>query len=123
MKILLVEDDKLTVESIRLCIEYYLPESILEIAFNGTEALASLSGESFDAVLMDMGLPDISGMEVLKRLRQSSDTPVFVISALNDKETISLAYANGANDYITKPFRHAAIIDRLKTIKSSIHSC
>ena len=73
-------------------------------AFSGTEGLFYFSQNKFDLVLLDIMLPGKSGDVILKEIRQTSDIPVIVLTALGDKKLISEYLINGANDYITKPF-------------------
>lgn len=73
-------------------------------AYSGTEAIRLLEGESFDLVLLDIMLPGKDGGQVLQFIRQTSQIPVLMITAIGDKKTISQYLLNGANDYITKPF-------------------
>lgn len=73
-------------------------------AFSGTEGLMLFRYEAIDLVLLDIMLPGKNGEEVLAEIRQGSNVPVIIITALGDKKTVSDYLLNGANDYITKPF-------------------
>ncbi len=73
-------------------------------AFSGTEGLFYFSQKKFNLVLLDIMLPGKSGDRVLKEIRQISDIPVIMLTALSDKKLVSEYLMNGANDYITKPF-------------------
>jgi len=106
MKILLVEDDIGTVDSIKFCLEIYKPEATLVVTDRGMESVQKLKSEVFDCVLIDLGLPDIDGLEVLKRIREFSQIPAIIVTARHQKESISLASQLGATKYITKPFDH-----------------
>ena len=104
MKLLMVEDDAATVESVRLCLEIYLPALTLEATNKGLEALDLLKHRDYKGVLVDLGLPDIDGIELIEKLRTFSEIPILVISARNNQEIIRRTLDLGANDYITKPF-------------------
>jgi len=82
---------------------------------NGKEALSSTAGFSPDLILLDLGLPDIDGLEILKQIRQWSDVPIIVVSArTNEKEKVE-ALDLGADDYITKPFGTSELLARVRT--------
>jgi len=116
MKLLLVEDDMTTVESIRLCFEVNDPDSVLVSTGLGLEALQKLKDDTFDAVILDLGLPDIDGMKVLEQLRGLCKVPVIVLSARHGAEAISKALELGADDYITKPFDYRLLLRRLNSL-------
>jgi two-component system KDP operon response regulator KdpE len=88
--------------------------------FKVVEASAAKSGlhmaasHTPDLVLLDLGLPDESGHEVLKHLRQWYPNPVIIISVLQNEEDIIKALDNGANDYIVKPFRTGELLARIR---------
>ncbi|HSW58520.1 MAG TPA: response regulator [Dehalococcoidales bacterium] len=120
MRLLLVEDDNTTVESVKLCLEIYEPTTDVKSAGRGLEALRLLKTEQFDAVLIDLGLPDIDGIEVIERMRTFSRIPVVVLSARHSPEVIAQALTLGADDYITKPFDYRLLLKRLhKLIEKS----
>jgi two-component system KDP operon response regulator KdpE len=83
-------------------------------AETGQLALAMAISHDPDAVLLDMGLPDMHGMEVLNKLQEWKKTPVIVVSAFQDEETTVEALDAGAVDYIFKPFRSAELLARLR---------
>ena len=68
-----------------------------------------------DVILLDLGLPDIDGMEVLKKIREWTVTPIIIISARNDEEEKVRALDGGADDYITKPFGNQELLARIRT--------
>jgi DNA-binding response OmpR family regulator len=116
MRILLVEDDATTVESVKLCLEIYEPGSIIDNTNKGEEALTMLRDGEYDCVLVDLGLPDIDGTEVLKKLRIFSKIPVIVISARQDNMVVSTTLALGADDYITKPFDYHQLLKSMNQL-------
>ena len=84
--------------------------------FTGEEALRKLSADNFDAMLLDLKLPGISGMDVLKEVGANyPETTVIVLTASQDAQTAVEAMKNGAVDYITKPFE-------LEKVNSSIEA-
>jgi two-component system KDP operon response regulator KdpE len=84
-------------------------------AESGAAALASVAAAAPDVVLLDLGLPDIDGMEVLRRLRAGSAVPVVVLTAREDERAKVAALDGGADDYVTKPFGTAELVARLRT--------
>jgi len=74
-------------------------------AESGARALAALADQKHDAIVLDLGLPDISGVEVIKAVREFSATPIIVLSARSGSADKVQALDLGADDYVTKPFR------------------
>jgi DNA-binding response OmpR family regulator len=116
MRLLLIEDDTTTVESVKLCLEIYEPTSKIKSTGKGLEALRLLKEEKFDAVLIDLGLPDIDGIEVIEQLRTFSQIPAVVLSARHSPDVIAKALTLGADDYITKPFDYRLLLKRLHNL-------
>jgi two-component system, OmpR family, KDP operon response regulator KdpE len=114
MRLLLIEDDETTVESISLCMEIYESDSSITSTRKGKEALELLKKEQFDAVLIDLGLPDIDGTEVIQKMRTFTQIPAVVLSARHSPEVVAKALELGADDYITKPFDYRNLLSRLK---------
>ena len=73
-------------------------------ARNGLEALAMLREQEFDAVLLDIMLPELDGLSVCRAVRKDNDVPLIFLTALSDEEDKLLGYELGADDYVTKPF-------------------
>jgi two-component system OmpR family response regulator/two-component system copper resistance phosphate regulon response regulator CusR len=115
MKLLLVEDDSLLGKSIRL--------GLIDAGHqcrwvtHGEDALRQLLAHSFDAIILDLGLPDISGLEVLKRLREAGDhVAVLVLTALGSVDERVNGLNTGADDYLVKPFSFAELVARLEAL-------
>lgn len=111
-RILVVEDDK----QIQNFIGYSLETAGFTplLAETGEDALRRLVTEPIDLVLLDLGLPDFDGTEVIKKLREWSDMPIIVVSARDqDKEKVS-ALDLGADDYLTKPFSATELLARIR---------
>jgi len=83
-------------------------------AASGREALALAASHRPDVVILDLGLPDMDGMEVLKKLREWYSKPVLILSARNSEEDIIRALDGGANDYLSKPFRTGELAARIR---------
>ncbi|MFE5558296.1 response regulator [Streptomyces sp. NPDC056544] len=88
----------------------------VDCAQDGSTALEAVAARRPDAVLLDLGLPDMDGIDVIKRLRVWSQVPVLVVSARHGSEEKIHALDAGADDYITKPFSMDELLARLKAV-------
>jgi len=111
--ILLVEDE----ENIRSFISTTLKNQNYKItvASSGTEGLHLSASLCPDLILLDLGLPDMDGMQVIQKLREWSSIPIIVISARNHEQEKAKALDLGADDYITKPFSTVELLARIRT--------
>ncbi|MBU0475401.1 MAG: response regulator transcription factor [Bacteroidetes bacterium] len=115
MKILIVEDEKKIAESLRKNFNDEGFETI--VCFDGSEALETISKEKFDLILLDWRLPEITGIEVCKRIRNANNrTPVILLTALSNISNKVEALNCGADDYITKPFSFEEVLARVNAI-------
>ena len=112
-KVLIVEDDRAICNFIRRVLEANGYEAL--IAFSGREALSMLTSHCPDVVILDLGLPDMDGFEVLTELRKWSLMPVVVVSARTDEREKVRVLDAGADDYITKPFGTSELLARIRT--------
>ncbi len=110
--ILVVEDDL----QIRNFIVYSLKNEGYnsKIATTGAQAMNILVSETIDLVILDLGLPDIDGLEVLQRLREWSEIPVIIVSARDQDKEKAFALDMGADDYLTKPFSSTELLARIR---------
>jgi DNA-binding response OmpR family regulator len=114
-KILLIEDDREVVENILLIFNYYWPEADVIYSYLGEPGIRLVERERPDAIILDLGLPDISGFEVMKKIRLFSSIPIIVLTAHSAEDEIVTALEEEATDYITKPFRHRELLARVRT--------
>lgn len=100
--LLIVEDDVLTNESV--C--EYLQDMghIVFSAYDGEQALELFNSKEIDLVVLDIMLPQINGLNVLKKIRQASSIPILMLTAMDDMDTQIMSFDNLADDYVTKPF-------------------
>jgi two-component system KDP operon response regulator KdpE len=84
-------------------------------AANGSQALAAFAEWSPDLIILDLGLPDIPGIEVCRRIRETSEVPILVLSARGQEKDKVDALDRGADDYITKPFGPEELLARIRT--------
>ncbi len=113
-KILLVDDDDALRQSLGEQLQLHEEFTTIE-ADNGAEALSLAKGEYFDAILLDVGLPDMDGREVCRLMRRSGvKSPVIMLTAAESDADTILGLDAGANDYVTKPFRLGVLLARLR---------
>ena len=119
-KILVVEDDA----SVRNLITTTLRSNDYRYitAPNGASAIALASSQQPDIVLLDLGLPDLDGVEIIRRIRSWSDMPIIVISARSEDSDKVSALDAGADDYLTKPFSVTEMLARLRVAQRRIAS-
>lgn len=112
---LLVIDDEV---QIRRLLRFTLEDAgyLVREADTGHHGLVEAAHHHPDAVLLDLGLPDLHGTEVLKRLREWSSAPVLVLSVLGEEENKIAALDAGADDYLTKPFGGGELLARLRAL-------
>jgi len=117
-KILLVEDDMLLSESL----EDLLEDEDYEVvsASNGEEALDKIYNDKFDLYLLDINIPLINGIELLKSLREINDTTP-AIFLTSHKEKLKEGFLSGGDDYITKPFDNDELLLRIKAVLNRIN--
>ena len=111
---LLVEDDV----SIAQTVTVSLANAGLHVSHVGTgvEAIAAVRTESFDVILMDLGLPDMDGLDVSKTIREFSSTPIIIVSARGDELDRVLGLELGADDYVVKPFSQRELLARIRAV-------
>ncbi|AQU02643.1 response regulator transcription factor [Dehalococcoides mccartyi] len=122
MKILIIEDDAQTTEIVKLSFKLGWPDVRLLEASSGESGLAMVETAKPDAIILDIGLPDISGYEVLRQIRLFSELPVIILTIRNEESDIVKALSLGADDYLVKPFRQMELLARIKAISRRLHS-
>lgn len=112
-KILIVEDEEKLSRVLELELKYENYET--EIADNGADALRLMREKKWDLVLLDIMIPELSGLEVLRRLRKTDDrTPVILLTARDEVHDKVSGLDLGANDYVTKPFQIEELLARIR---------
>jgi DNA-binding response OmpR family regulator len=112
--VLVVEDEA----SIASFVSLYLKNAgySVKTASTGAEALAKAAGGEVDLIILDLMLPDIDGIEVCRRIRRSSDTPILMLTARDEDVDKIIGLEVGADDYLTKPFNPRELVARVKSI-------
>lgn len=111
----LVVDDDLRLHEL---LSSYLTQNGFEVvrALDGLAALAKLETDNFDAVLLDVMMPGLDGLEVCRRIRRKSDVPILMLTARGDETDRIVGLELGADDYLPKPFNPRELLARLRAI-------
>lgn len=119
---ILVIDDEVQIQKL---LKITLESNGYKVAASATakDGLIAAANHPPALVILDLGLPDMNGHEVLKQLREWYNNPVVILSVLSDEEDIVKALDNGANDYLVKPFRTGELLARIRTaLRSNINA-
>ena len=112
-RVLVIDDDKALLRALRVALSAKGHEVL--VAATGEEGLSRLALRAPEVVVLDLGLPDLDGLEVVGRIRSWSEVPVIVLSATALEDRKVTALDRGANDYVTKPFGMAELEARIRT--------
>jgi two-component system KDP operon response regulator KdpE len=112
-KVLVIDDDSSLLRALRLGLQASGHEVIT--AVNGDQGISQTALVSPDVVVLDLGLPDLDGLTVVKRIRQWSEVPIIILSASGTEDRKVAALNGGADDYVTKPFGMAELEARIRT--------
>ncbi len=116
MKVLVIEDDNDIIDTINLAFRVGWPEVALVSSTDGEKGVEMVKTESPDIVILDLGLPDINGYEVLCQVREFSDVPIVILTVITEENDVIKCLEAGADGYITKPFRKMELLARIRTI-------
>ncbi|AII59010.1 MAG: response regulator transcription factor [Dehalococcoides mccartyi] len=117
MKIVIIEDDEDIVKILKLTFQIRWPSAEILSATYGSKGVLIVESQSPDLVILDLGLPDIDGFEVLDQIRSfSSEVPVLILTVSNDEPCIVRALESGADEYIIKPFHQLELLSRVKVL-------
>lgn len=113
-KILVVEDEYM----INQIVTEFLKERKYEVysVRSGEQALEVFAEQTFDLILLDIMLPGIRGTDVLKKIRETSDVPIIMLTALDDEYTQLLSFSHLISDYVVKPFSPLILIKRIENV-------
>ena len=113
-QILCVEDDAAILMPLRYALER--EDWVVSWANTGTQAIFMVEQQTFDFIILDVGLPDLNGFEVCKKIRHFNQTPLLFLTARDDEIDRIVGLEIGADDYCTKPFSSREIVSRIKAI-------
>lgn len=116
MRVLIVEDEPRLAENIARGLREAAAYAV-DVVHDGEAGLSAIQANPYDAVILDLMLPKLDGMQVLQRIRQAGRrTPVLVLTARDDKESVIALLNAGADDYLTKPFDLGELLARTKAL-------
>lgn len=113
-KVLIVEDEPAIADTLQYALETegFIPV----ITTTGHEALAQIDADGIDLIILDIGLPDINGIELCKQIRQKSTVPIIFLTARNDEVDRVVGLEIGGDDYVVKPFSPRELTARIKAV-------
>lgn len=114
MKALIIEDDPEIVESVSLALKIRWPDTQIVYTHLGRKGVEQTETEEPDIIILDLGLPDISGFEVLKEVRSFSTAPIIILTVKGDEGDVVKGLEWGADDYIVKPCGQLELLARVK---------
>jgi two-component system response regulator RegX3 len=114
VNILLVEDEESFVDALTIGLDREGFD--VAIARDGQQAMALFGKETFDIVLLDLMLPKLSGLDVCRQIRASSEVPIIIVSAKGEEVDMVLMLEIGADDYVTKPYRLRELVARIRAV-------
>lgn len=112
LTVLVIEDDKTIQNFLKISLQTKGYKYIL--ADNGLAGISYFYADNPDLILLDLGLPDLDGMEVLRQIRQKSEVPVIIVSARGQERDKVTALDEGADDYVMKPFNAEELLARVR---------
>ena len=114
IKLLLIEDD----EQMADLLKRFLEENEMQVShvIRPSQALAILEIETFDLIILDLSLPEMDGLELCAKIRETSDIHIIISSARSDLNDKLIGFENGADDYLPKPYSPRELLARIKTI-------
>lgn len=113
-KILMIEDDFMIAETTQTLLE--LKQFQVDWVNNGIDGLAKLAQQPYDVILLDLGLPMMDGLQVLKNIRKLGQTPVLIISARDQLQQRVEGLNGGADDYLVKPYAFDELLARIQAL-------
>lgn len=116
MKVLLIEDNSEIVDIVTITLQLRWAEVTLISTFLGNEGVELAKTEQPDLIMLDLGLPDIDGFQVLRQIRDFSDVPVVILTVRGEEMDKIKGLELGADDYIIKPFSPGELLARMKAL-------
>src|SRR5215468_5902158 len=121
MRILIVEDDRKLARQLKKGVDEFGHSSTL--AFDGIEGMETAQGSEFDVLVLDVMLPKMDGISIVRQLRQKRiGTPILLLTARDTPDDISTGLDAGADDYLTKPFAFKVLLARIRALVRRRHA-
>ena len=116
MKVVVIDDSPEIIEVVSLCFQLRWSGTTLVSANEGAKGLELIGAENPDVVILDIGLPDMDGFQVLREIRLFSQVPVIMLTVRGEDTDIARCLEMGADDYMVKPFSHIELIARVQAV-------
>jgi len=116
MKVVVIDDSPEIIEVVSLCFQLRWSGTTLVSASDGTKGLELIEAENPDLIILDVGLPDIDGFQVLREIRRFSQVPVIMLTVRGEDTDVARGLELGADDYVTKPFSHIELMARVQAV-------
>ncbi len=116
MKVVVIDDSPEVIEVVSLCFQLRWSGTTLVSANEGTKGLELIETENPDVVILDIGLPDMDGFQVLRQIRLFSPVPVIMLTVRGEATDVAKCLELGADDYIVKPFSHIELMARVQAV-------
>ena len=121
MKVVVIDDSPEIIEVVSLCFQLRWSDATIVSAGNGEKGLELVEAENPQIVILDIGLPDMDGFQVLREIRRFSQVPVIMLTVRGEDTDVAKGLELGADDYITKPFSHIELVARVQAIMRRVH--
>jgi len=116
MKVVVIDDSPEIIEVVSLCFQLRWSGTTLVSASEGAKGLELIEAENPDVVILDIGLPDMDGFQVLREIRRFSQVPVIMLTVRGEDTDVAKGLEMGADDYIVKPFSHIELVARVQAV-------
>jgi len=116
MKVVVIDDSPEIIEVVSLCFQLRWGNTSVFPASDGNKGLELIEKENPDLVILDIGLPDMDGFQVLREIRRFSHVPVIMLTVKSEDTDIAKGLELGADDYVTKPFSHIELLARVQAV-------
>ena len=116
MKVVVIDDSPEIIEVVSLCFQLRWSGATVVSANEGAKGVELVEAESPDVIILDIGLPDMDGFQVLREIRRFSQVPVIMLTVRGGDTDVARGLELGADDYITKPFSHIELIARVQSV-------
>lgn len=116
MKVLIIEDTQEIIDVLKMVFGMRWPDARLVATAMGNKGVELVESENPDVVILDLGLPDISGFDVLKQIRTFSSVPIMILTVRGEEADIVKGLEWGADDYMVKPFRQMELMSRIQAL-------
>ena len=116
IKVLIIEDNQEVVEAVSLALQIRWPKAVVLSTERGEKGIELVEKEQPNIVILDLGLPDINGFDVLKDIRNFSSVPIIILTVRGEEVDIVKGLEFGADEYVVKPFRQMELLSRIHAL-------